>query len=137
VVPGEYAWSVAELDGAVAEGALLVPECLEPTCPEVSLDLDPVAHPAELEPYRGSTVLTGAGAVLTVGGLLAGWAAIRSQTRIDDYTNKRAEGESVASLEEARNERARLANTLVGLGGAALVGGVTWLWLEPGPRESR
>lgn len=137
LVPGEYAWSVADVHGAVADGALLVPECLEATCPEVSLDLAPVAPPADLDPYRGSTVLTGAGAVLTLGGLLAGWAAIRSQTRIDDYTNKRAEGESVASLEQTRDERVRLANALVGLGGAALVGGVTWLWLEPGPGETR
>jgi hypothetical protein len=67
------------------------------------------------------------------GGLVAGWSALETQRRLDDYTDKRSEGVSVATLERQRGERATLANTLVGVGGALAVSGLVWWWLEGTP----
>jgi hypothetical protein len=99
----------------------------------VTLDVrfePPAAPPTAV---RAPIIVGGVGLAVVGGGLVAGWSALETQRRLDDYTDKRSEGVSVATLERQRGERATLANTLVGVGGALAVSGLVWWWLEGTP----
>ncbi len=131
--PGEYPWRAVAESGARVEGTLSVERCAAPPCPPVTLDVRFDAPAAPPTAVRAPVIVGGVGLAVVGGGLVAGWSALETQRRLDDYTDKRSEGVSVATLERQRGERATLANTLVGVGGALAVSGLVWWWLEGTP----
>jgi len=133
VAPGEYPWRAVAESGARAEGTLSVARCAAPPCPPVTLEVSfgtPVAPPTAV---RAPVIVGGVGLAVIGGGLVAGWGALETQRRLDGYSDKRSEGVSVTTLERQRGDRATLANTLVGVGGALALSGLVWWWLEGTP----
>ena len=113
-------------DANAAGGPFEVPECGAADCPPVRLDVTLT----RLAPTRvAPLVVLGTGAATVLGGLLAGAAAFSAQAEIDGYTTKVDEEIPIDTLIERRDERAHLADLLVGTGAVVAVGGLLWYWL--------
>ena len=93
------------------------PPVVAPPPPVVVL---PPPEPRRSQLSRIGTVAAGSGAALLTGGVLLSFAADETQQTIQSEPHERQELESL----QARGRRQmRLGNALIGLGGAALVGG--------------
>ncbi len=122
---GRYAWSARAPEALPVQGVLDVLSCGAADCPPARLEIA-LRHPRSSLP---PLFVTGAGATLVAGGLIAGASAWSTQKDIDGYTTKARENIGVDTLIDRRNQAATAANVLVGVGAATLAAGLVWYWL--------
>ncbi|MBU1432193.1 hypothetical protein KKF91_16780 [Myxococcota bacterium] len=128
---GEYSYRALHPRFAPATGRLKVEPCRLTPCGAQRLEIafTPRASKGEGAQGSGPYAIMGVGGALVLGGLIAGGAAMSTQSDIDDYTNKREEKVGLEQLIERRDGQIRAANLLSAAGAASLFLGYSWhLW---------
>lgn len=125
--PGSYTWRAAHPAYREASGRFEVAPCAAAECApaELTLRFEPVEGPDT----RWSTYTMVLGGAMLVGGLVYGGLALDAQGRVDAYTDKAREGQSIDGLIAERDERAFQADVLLTSGALTLAAGVLWHYL--------
>jgi len=79
---------------------------------------------------RGPFITMGLGGLMITGGLLAGAAAMGTQSDINTYTNKREEEIPLDDLISRRGYQTQAADYLIGAGGLSLASGLLWYFIQ-------
>lgn len=123
---GGHTFEVRAPDAPPVSGPFEVPHCAASDCPPVRLD---VTFERPRETRLGPVLVAGAGGLTMMGGLIAGAGAMAAQSDIEDYNTRRKEDVPMDTLVSRRDDRAQLADVLLGTGAAVAVGGLLWYWL--------
>jgi hypothetical protein len=123
---GRHTFEARVADAPTVAGTFEVPHCATTDCPPVRLD---VTFEKMHETRVGPILVAGTGGLAMLGGLLVGAGAMAAQSDIEDYGTRESEDVSMDELVARRDDRAQLADVLLGTGAAVAVGGLLWYWL--------
>lgn len=123
---GRHAFEARVPDAPAVSGAFEVPPCAAADCPPVRLD---VTFERPRETRLGPILVAGTGGLTMLGGLIAGAGALSAQSDIEDYSARQKEDVPMDTLVARRDDRAQLADVLMGAGAAVAVTGLLWYWL--------